>query len=102
MPTDHSHWLRGQVHGAQVTVLVNGIREGIYSGPVDRDITMKLRRGVNAVSFVYVPSRSDASAQMDLLESEHDPPIPPLARFHSTPSAAEGLPVTQTVMFVAR
>ena len=85
MPTDHSHWLRGRVQGARLTVLLNGVREGVYTGVVDRDITMTLRRGINSVSFVYAPSRADASAQMNLLESEHDPPIPPLAAFQSLP-----------------
>lgn len=89
MPTDHSHWLRGRVQDARLTVLVNGVREGVYTGVVDRDITRTLRRGVNSVSFVYTPRRADASARMDLLESEHDPPIAPLATFQSRPLPRE-------------
>lgn len=106
MPTDHSHWLRGRVRDARLTVLVNGIRQGEYTGIVDQDITMKLRRGVNSVSFVYAPRRSDASAQMDLLESEHNPPIPPLVTFQSsalsTDAAANPTPKAQSFTFFAR
>lgn len=85
MPTEHSHWLRGRVQNARLTVLLNGIREGDYDGLVDRDITMKLRRGINTVSFVYTPQSARSSAQMDLLESEHHPPVAPLASFQSLP-----------------
>lgn len=85
MPTEHSHWLRGSVQDARLTVLLNGIHEGDYDGLVDRDITMKLRRGINTVSFVYTPQNANSSAQMDLLESEHHPPIAPLASFQSRP-----------------
>lgn len=111
MPTDHSHWLRGRVQGARLTVLLNGIRQGEYTGVVDQDITMKLRRGVNSVSFVYAAGRADASARMDLLESEHNPPIPPLVTFqsatHSGDAAASGdaagpAPSTQNFTFFAR
>ena len=107
MPTDHSHWLRGRVQEGRLTVRVNGIRTGEYTGVVDQDITMKLRRGINSVSFEFAPSRPGASAQMDLLESEHNPPIPPLAVFQSQPSSADapdsaGKPVTQSVTFFAR
>jgi hypothetical protein len=111
MPTDHSHWLRGQVQGARLIVLVNGIRAGEYTGLVDQDITMKLRRGINSVTFLYSPRRADASARLDLLESEHDPPIPPLATFQSTPLSRESAdaqdaaalkPTTQSFTFVAK
>lgn len=105
MPTDHSHWLRGRIQGARLTVLLNGVREGAYSGVVDQDITMKLRRGVNTVSFLYEPRTADSSAQMSLLESEHDPPIPPLVSFQSTPQpfgASEFKSTTQTASFFAK
>jgi hypothetical protein len=117
MPTDHSHWLRGQVQDARLIVLVNGIRAGEYTGLVDQDITMKLRRGINSVTFLYAPRRADASARIDLLESEHDPPIAPLATFQSTPlsrdsadsqdaatlqNAAALKPTTQSFTFVAK
>lgn len=92
MPTDHSHWLRGRVRDARLTVLLNGIRQGEYTGVVDQDITMKLHRGVNSVSFVYAPRRADASAQMDLVEGEHKPPLPPLVRFHSAPAQDAAIP----------
>ena len=88
MPTEHSHWLRGRVQNARLTILLNGIREGDYDGLVDRDITMKLRRGINTVAFVYTPQDASSSARMDLLESEHHPPIAPLASFQSLPQPA--------------
>ncbi len=111
MPTEHSHWLRGRVQGGRVTVLLNGIRDSEYEGFVDRDITMKLRRGVNTVSFVYTPRSAGAFAQMDLLESEHTPPIAPLASFQSRGAGTGGIgdgaagggkPVTQRFTFVAK
>ena len=110
MPTDHSHWLRGRVRDARLTVLLNGVRQGEYTGVVDQDITMKLRRGVNTVSFVYAPRRADASAQMTLEESEHNPPIPPLVTFQSAPagdaavsgSMTSSLPAARSFTFYAR
>ena len=110
MPTDHSHWLRGRVRDARLTVRVNGIRQGEYTGVVDQDITMKLRRGVNSVSFVYAPRRADASAQIDLVEGEHNPPLPPLVRFQSAlaqdaavpESASSPAPAAQSFTFFAR
>ena len=95
---------------ARLTVLLNGIRQGEYVGIVDQDITMKLRRGVNSISFVYAPRRADASAQMDLVESEHNPPIPPLVTFQSTPASDDAVsestrgsaPATQSFTFFAR
>ena len=68
---------------------------------------MKLRRGINTVSFVYTPQDANSSAQMDLLESEHHPPIAPLASFQSLPpteGAAEEIgikPTTQRFAFFA-
>lgn len=110
MPTDHSHWLRGRVRDARLTVLLNGVRQGEYTGVVDQDITMKLRRGVNSVSFVFAPRRADASAQMDLVESEHNPPISPLVTFQSASSqdaavpesALSQAPAAQSFTFFAR
>ena len=96
MPTDHSHWLRGRVQGARLTVLLNGIPDGDYTGFVDKDITMKLRAGVNTVSFVYTPQNGHASARMDLLESEHHPAIAPLATFQSLPQPSEATEFSQT------
>ena len=103
MPTDHSHWLRGSVRGAKLTVLLNGVRQGVYSGLVDKDITMRLRKGINSVTFVYEPHQSEADAQIDLVESEHHPPIAPLATFHSLPQSSDsGFQQTkQTFMFFA-
>ena len=107
MPTEHSHWLRGRVQDGRLTVLLNGVREGDYTGIVDKDITMKLHRGINTVSFVYTPHQGQSSAQMDLLESEHHPPIAPLASFQSLPQpqGAAGetgfKPTTQRFTFFA-
>lgn len=103
MPTAHSHWLRGHLRSAHVTVLLNGAREGLYYGVVDRDITMKLRAGINAVTFVYQPTNATSSAEMEVLESEHHPPIPPLVTFQSPPAPEDGklTPVTQTFTFMA-
>ena len=103
MPTEHSHWLRGRVQGAKLTVRLNGIREGDYLGYVDKDITMKLRAGINTVSFEYAPRGASASVKMDLLESEHHPPIAPLASFQSAlPMGEDAKPATQTFTFFAK
>lgn len=109
MPTDHSHWLKGWVRDARLTVRLNGLPIGEYTGLVDKDITMKLRRGINSVSFTYAPLRAGGSARMNLLESEHHPPIAPLAAFQSpapSPGAeAETTPAqaaTQSFTFYAR
>lgn len=111
MPTQHSHWLRGGIFNARVKVRVNGLFLGEYGAPVDKDITMRLRAGVNTVTFAYKPLSPTASARLDVLESEHDPPIPPLASFRSpmpdegaAPAPASGSPqvLTQTFSFMAR
>ena len=109
MPTDHSHWLKGWVRDARLTVRLNGLPIGEYTGLVDKDITMKLRRGINSVSFTYAPLSAGGSAQMSLLESEHHPPIAPLAQFQSpppSPAADAGSipaqPVTQRFTFFAQ
>ena len=110
MPTAHSHWLRGPIYGARVGVRLNGVLLGEFSAPLDRDITMKLREGVNTVTFEYRPLASGASARLDVVESEHTPPIPPLATFRSRDTvpardAGRSAPApasTQTVTFIAR
>ena len=106
MPTQHSHWLRGQTRDAAVIVLLNGVRQGSYRGVVDRDITMKLRPGLNFVTFDYQPKSVNSSAQMEIVESEHTPPIAPLATFHSVPPVYDPahsiLPVKQTYSFIAK
>jgi len=109
MPTQHSHWLRGRARGAEVTVLLNGVRQGSYRGVVDRDITMKLRSGLNFVTFNYQPKDANSSAQMEIVESEHSPPIAPLATFRSPPAplsatrTTQPLPlVKQTYSFIAK
>jgi len=105
MPTAHSHWLRGRLRDARVTVLLNGIQHGSYSGRIDQDITMKLRRGANTVTFVYQPTAPGAGADLELVESEHHPDIAPLVTFHEGANAGAGRggsePVTQTFPFVA-
>lgn len=106
MPTLHSHWLVGTIFNARVQVRVNGLFLGTFTSPQDRDITMKLRNGINTLTLAYTPLESTASAHLAVLESEHDPPIPPLATFRS-PSFPAGprapLPTTtQTLTFLAR
>jgi hypothetical protein len=112
MPTAHSHWIQCRLlHNAKVTVLLNGVRYKSYSGvqPGD-DITMRLRHGINTVTFVYQPTGSGASANMEVVESEHHPDIAPLATFRcdsdaspsETPaSGGTSKSVTQTFSFVA-
>lgn len=106
MPTDHSHWLRGQIINSHVAIDLNGIRLGEYASPIDMDITMKLHAGVNTITFKYHPVNQYAMAQLSLLESEHTPPIPPLATFRSPGrllgSADKLQDITQTATFVAR
>ena len=106
MPTEHSHWLHGAIQDAHVQVSLNGIRLGDFSGFVDRDITMRLRAGINTVAFTYQPNSPQSSAALDVLESEHTPPIAPLVTFDtvplSTPSTTGTLePQTQTFTFTA-
>lgn len=95
MPTQHSHWLRGRTRGAELTVLLNGVRQGSYQGVVDRDITMKLRSGLNFVTFNYQPKDANSYAQMEIVESEHSPPIAPLATFRSPPAPFSATRTTQ-------
>ncbi len=106
MPTAHSHWLRGSIFNARVGVRINGLFLGTFTSPQDRDITMKLRPGINTVTLAYSPLTSTASARLFILESEHDPPIPPLATFRSPLSApnprAPMQTTTQTLTFLAR
>ncbi len=103
MPTAHSHWLRGHVRDGHVTALLNGIRYQSFAGAVDQDITMRLRSGINTVTFVYQPNAAGSSADMEVLESEHDPPIPPLVTFHAAGAMDidQQTPVTKTFTFMA-
>jgi hypothetical protein len=110
MPTAHSHWLRGRLRDARVTVLLNGVRHGSFSGVLDQNITMKLRRGVNRVTFVYQPRGPGAAADLEIVEGEHHPSIAPLVTFHSeavpasggaTPGGDAPKPVAQPFTFVA-
>ena len=110
MPTQHSHWLRGRLRNAQVTVLLNGVWYGSFSGTVDRDITMSLRRGTNTVTFECQPGTGGATGDLEVVESEHQPPISPLATFHIKAGSDAGLgtttaepvkPITQTSPFTA-
>ncbi len=107
MPTEHSHWLRGQVRGGHVLVSLNGIRLGDFSGFVDRDITMRLRAGINTAVFTFQPDSPQSAATLDVLESEHHPPIPPLATFDAAPvsgltATSTPKPRTQTFLFTAQ
>ncbi len=103
MPTEHSHWLRGYLRNARLTVRLNSARQGTYYGLVDRDITMQLRKGINTVTFIYQPTSTNSAAQLQIVESEHHPPIAPLATFLSPPPSNDGKlqPLTQTFRFIA-
>lgn len=121
MPTQHSHWLSGSVFNARVDVRLNNLPLGTFYAPVDKDITMKCRNGVNTLTIAYTPTGSStASAQLNVVESEHTPPIAPLAVFRSprpqpasftmartgqtTPASSAALPptTTQTFTFLAK
>ncbi len=109
-PTAHSHWLQGRLRDARVTVLLNGVRYRSFSGVVQGDdITMRLRAGANTVTFLYQPQGPSSAADMEVIESEHHPPIAPLVTFHSAPAPAAGgaagrsdsTPAPQTFHFMA-
>ena len=107
MPTRNTHWLGGMVRDARVTVLLNGIRAGDFAGLVVRDITPRLRPGINTVTFVYQPNSPHSYARISVQEGEHTPAIPPLATFDAAPTASLSTPdtpkpQTQTVTFTAR
>lgn len=107
MPTEHSHWLRGIIFNARVAVRLNGLYLGTYTAPQDRDITMRLRNGINTITLAYTPLAPTAAAHLDVLESEHTPPIAPLATFRSptadaASSRALSQTTTQTLTFLAR
>lgn len=105
MPTEHSHWLRGSIHGARVMVLLNGARLGEYDALIDKDITMSLRKGINTVTFIFQPDSTAGSAQLDVLESEHHPLIAPLVTFRSPQDTGnqptQTTPTRQTFTFFA-
>ncbi|BDI28111.1 hypothetical protein CCAX7_001620 [Capsulimonas corticalis] len=107
--TDHSHWLRGSVTNAHLRIRVNNVQVEDLRGPVDDDISQYCRKGFNTVTFLYEPNGAGASAVVNLLESEHTPPIPPLVTFDSrnSPYSAAGDkyssgPVPQTFNFSAK
>ena len=104
MPTAHSHWLHGGVFNAVVDVSLNGLPLGTFRSPVDKDITMSTREGANTITFSYTPTVDTSSAHLDVLESEHHPPIAPLASFRSPPftTGRPQQPVKQCVTFVAQ
>lgn len=112
MPTHHSHWLSAYMGQAKVKVALNGIGMGTYFFGVTRDITQKLRPGVNMLTVTYEPKDETSWASVSVVEGEHETPIPPLMSFHKTPlrnsihSPAELKkalkPVTQTFTFIAR
>jgi hypothetical protein len=107
MPTEHSHWLRGDVSNGSCTVYVNGSEVasivGSVDGHIDKDITMHLHPGSNSATFNFMPSGQNSFAELDILESEHNPPIPPLATFdtESLPNPeASGRARSETQSFV--
>ncbi len=99
MPTQHSHWLRGRLHAARMTVLLNGVRQPALPSVIDQDITMRLRAGVNTVTFDYQPQGTESSATIEVVEGEHTPEIAPLVTFRP---ASAPVPSTQTFTFVAK
>jgi hypothetical protein len=110
MPTKHTHWLRGSVVDAAVSVSVNNVKLGDFYATVDKDITMRCRKGYNTVTFTYIPIAKTSFAALNVLESEHNPPIAPLATFDSkvdapAPDSASSSdadkPVRQTFEFYA-
>jgi predicted small lipoprotein YifL len=110
MPTRHSHWLRGRLHAARMTVSLNGVRQPALPSVIDQDITMRLRAGVNTVTFDYQPEGTESSATMEVVEGEHTPDIAPLVTFRPASAADHGLsdrasapaPLTRTFTFVAK
>ncbi len=103
MPTQHSHWLRGYVRNAHLTVFLNSMRLGTFYGPLDRDITMRLRKGSNSVTFIYQPGAANSATLLEIVEGEHDPPIAPLVSFQPAPAAGDGQgkPLTKIFRFIA-
>ncbi len=65
---------------------------------------MRMHKGLNTVTFTYQPLVSTASANLNILESEHDPPIAPLASFRTSLPASGDTesPITQTFTFIAQ
>lgn len=112
MPTRHSHWFSAYMGQAKVKVALNGIGMGTYFFGVTRDITQKLRPGVNMLTVTYEPKDETSWASVSVVESEHETPIPPLVSFrraplrnsiHSPAQLKKALkPVTQTFTFIAR
>ncbi|MCW3058913.1 MAG: hypothetical protein JWQ02_734 [Capsulimonas sp.] len=85
--TAHSHWLRGTIVNANVEVRLNSARVADFFSNTDKDISRNCRKGLNTVTFIYKPRGTDSSAKLSVLESEHDPPIAPLATFNSLDDA---------------
>ena len=106
MPTKHSHWLKGDIMEARVVVTLNQAPLATYLSPMDQDITMRCRAGINTITFAYTPSSKISFANVRVLESEHDPPIGPLAAFNTLPltvaSRNAQKPITRTFTFLAR
>ena len=97
MPTQHSHWLSGSVFNARVDVRLNNLPLGTFYAPVDKDITMKCRSGVNTLTIAYTPTDSStASAQLNVVESEHTPPIAPLVTFRSPRPQSKSFTMART------
>ncbi len=89
-PMKHTHWLRGRLHDARVTVLLNGVWYGTFSGAIDRDINRGLRQGANTVKFVYQPRSASSAGALEIVESEHHPPITLVTFRSQTASEAAG------------
>lgn len=105
----HPQWLRGRMRNARVTVQLNGIYYRSFSGFLDQDISKRLRPGSNLVTFLYTPQSIGSSADLEIVEGDHNPPIAPLVTFHTTAQDLENSdlhsnelkPLTKTFRFVA-
>jgi len=108
MPTEHTHWLRGDIFGARVYVTLNQRSLGPYQSHLDFQITSLCRKGINTIAFHYEPLQSMASAHLNVLESEHNPPIGPLVTFEqgmpgdTDLGASTGHPASQAYTFFAQ
>lgn len=88
-PTAHTHWVRGLIQNGSVEIQVNNMTIGIYSGPIDEDITWKCHPGANSITFAWTPSSSGATARLELIEGEHEASYLPLVTWHPDPAPTD-------------
>ena len=112
MPTQHSHWMDTEMGQARVIVRLNGIRVGGFMTSGVRDVTMRLRPGINTLSVTYEPRNIHSWASVVMTEGENGPSGKLLADFREAPLADTGggtetgqpapPPVIRTLIFTAR